>query len=173
MTRALELLADLHREVDRLASALSERHAERLACRKGCSGCCDDDLTCFEVEAENIRRHHPELLEKGVPHSEGRCAFLDEHGACRIYAQRPYVCRTQGLPLRWVDEDDQGDPVEYRDICPLNEEGEPLEALPEEACWSIGPYESGLQRLQHALDGGALRRVRLRDLFRRRDDSPA
>ena len=70
------------------------------------------------------------------------------------------------------DEDDQGEPVEYRDICPLNEAGEPLETLPAEDCWSIGPYEAGLQRLQHALDGGQLRRIRLRDLFRKRDSLP-
>lgn len=174
MADLLKLLEDLHREVDRQAGALAERHAARLACRKGCSGCCVDELTCFEIEAENIRRHHAELLEHGVPHAEGKCAFLDEHGACRIYAQRPYVCRTQGLPLRWVDEDEHGAPVEYRDICPLNDDpqAEPLEALAEEDCWSIGPYESGLQRLQHAVDGGALKRVRLRDLFRKAGGSP-
>jgi uncharacterized protein len=170
----MKQLEALHREVDRRAGALAEKHAARLACRKGCSGCCVDDLTCFEVEAENIRRHHAELLEHGVPHAPGRCAFLDEHGACRIYAQRPYVCRTQGLPLRWEDEDDGGEPVEYRDICPLNDEGDadPIEALPPEDCWTIGPVEAALQRLQHALDGGALKRVRLRDLFRRSAGSP-
>jgi hypothetical protein len=168
MKRALDLLADLHREVDQRATELAGRHVERLACRKGCADCCVDELTCFDVEAENIRRGHADLLEHGTPHPPGRCAFLDGEGACRIYESRPYVCRTQGLPLRWLDEDDDGEPVEYRDICPKNEGGPPLETLAEKDCWTIGPYETGLQRLQSAQDGGVGQRVQLRDLFRKK-----
>jgi hypothetical protein len=168
MKRALDLIAALHREVDQQTSELAARHAERLACRKGCSDCCVDGLTCFDVEAENIRRRHADVLDQGVPHPPGRCAFLDGEGACRIYESRPYVCRTQGLPLRWLDEDDEGEPVEYRDICPKNEDGPPLEFLSERDCWTIGPYESGLQKLQNAQDGGVGQRVHLRDLFQKK-----
>ena len=79
------------------------------------------------------------------------------------------MCRTQGLPLRWVvEEDARGELVERRDICPLNAEGEPLESLPEPACWTLGPYEARLRRLQEAADGGAGRRVALRALFARK-----
>jgi hypothetical protein len=53
-----------------------------------------------------------------------------------------------------------------RDICPLNDPGTPVEELPEDACWTIGPVEEQLAALQDSLDGGALRRVRLRSLFR-------
>ncbi len=58
--------------------------------------------------------------------------------------------------------------VERRDICPLNEAGEPLEALTEDACWTLGPVEARLRRLQEATGAGAARRVPLRALFRRR-----
>ncbi len=139
----------LHAEVDRQARRLHVLHSARLQCRRGCSSCCVDELTVFEVEAEPIRRHHAELLATELPHAVGACAFLDEEGACRIYAQRPYVCRTQGLPLRWLDEQD-GHPVELRDICPFNEAGEPIEELPAEDCWTLGPFEERLAGLRPA-----------------------
>jgi uncharacterized protein len=164
---ALAALRALHDEVDARAARLVERHRARLACRRGCTACCVDDLRVFGVEAERIRRAHPELLAEGEPHPEGACAFLDAQGACRVYADRPYVCRTQGLPLRWLEE--RGDEViERRDICPLNAAGEPVEALPDDDCWTLGPVEGRLAALQASTDGGIGRRVALRSLFARR-----
>jgi hypothetical protein len=164
---AVAALRALHDEVDAQAARLAARHAGRLHCGRGCSACCVDGLTVFEIEAERIRRGHPDLLARAEPHAPGACAFLDAEGACRIYADRPYVCRTQGLPLRWLDEDAGEGLVERRDICPLNEAGPPLEALPEDACWTLGPIEQRLASLQAAYRGGASRRVALRALFQR------
>lgn len=166
MSAALEqLYEDVHRQTRRLDAV----HADRLQCRRGCSACCIDGLTVYEVEACNIRTHHAALLAEGKPHPAGACAFLDEEGACRIYAQRPYVCRTQGYPLRWLEDQDEEDGetvVELRDICPLNEkEGAPIETLDAADCWSIGPFEARLAKLQFEADGGAMKRVALRDLF--------
>lgn len=105
-------------------------------------------------------RHHASVLDE-APHPDGACAFLDAEKRCRIYEHRPYVCRTQGLPLRWLEEDEETDEVfEARDICPPNAEGPPLEELPAEACWTIGPFEERLARQQN--DG---ERVALRSLF--------
>ena len=165
---AQDALRRLHAEVDRAAGALAERHRGRLRCGRGCAACCVDALTVFEVEAERIRRAHGALLAEGAPHAPGACALLGPEGECRVYADRPYVCRTQGFPLRWLEEVGEGDEiVEARDICPLNLPGPPLETLPEDACWLLGPVEERLAALQHALDGGAGRRVALRSLFRR------
>ena len=160
-------LRALHDEVDARAAELAGRHAGRLRCGRGCSACCLDGLTVFEVEAERIRRAHAELLSDGEPHAPGACAFLDAEGACRVYAERPYVCRTQGLPLRWIEEEAGGRVAERRDICPLNEAGPPLESLSSRDCWTLGEVEGRLAALQAARDGGALRRVALRSLFRR------
>jgi Fe-S-cluster containining protein len=135
-----DAVAPLHAAVDREARRLHVLHADRLQCRRGCSSCCVDGLTVFDVEAEPIRRHHAELLRMGTPHVEGACAFLDGEGACRIYPHRPYVCRSQGFPFRWIHERD-GQHVELRDICPLNEAGEPIEHLAVVACWTLGPFE--------------------------------
>ncbi|MGH0033431.1 MAG: YkgJ family cysteine cluster protein [Myxococcota bacterium] len=160
-----ELLA-LHEEVDREAARLAARHGSRLQCRRGCSACCVDDLTVFEIEARRIRAAHPALLGGEAPHAPGACAFLDGAGGCRIYADRPYVCRTQGLPLRWWAEDEREELVESRDVCPLNAEGPALGSLAADDCWLIGPFEDRLRRLQEARDGGRGRRVALRSLFR-------
>lgn len=162
MGDALSFIERLHAVVDELAATVARAHGDRLRCTRGCSGCCGDDLTVFEIEADLIVARHGELLENGEPHPEGACAFLDASGGCRIYASRPYVCRTQGLPLRWLERDEDDRPVEVRDVCPLNEPGgPPLDELPADALWTIGPFE---QRLAERSDG---RRVALRDLFAR------
>ena len=165
MADAAARLRALHAEVDRACAVLAARHGARLRCGRGCHACCVDGLTVFELEAERIRSAHPQLLREGRPHPPGACAFLGDAGECRVYAERPYVCRTQGLPLRWLEESERGG-VERRDICPLNEAGEPVEALPASECWTLGPVEERLRRLQQAADGGADRRVALRTLFR-------
>ena len=166
--RAAECLGELerlHAEVDRRATDLGREHADRLQCRRGCASCCVEGITVFAIEAERIRRGNGDLLANCRPHAPGACAFLDEEGACRIYEDRPYVCRTQGLPLRWFEGDGDGR-VELRDICPLNEAGgEPIESLPAGSCWTVGPYEGRLARLQERFEGSASRRIRLRDLF--------
>ena len=90
--------------------------------------------------------------------------MLDELGACRIYPDRPYICRTQGLPLRWLEETASGELAEHRDVCPLNLTDLSLLELPDEAFWRLGPVEQRLAELQHRAFG-ALRRVALRELF--------
>jgi len=160
MTSKLERLGALHRAVDAMAGALEARHAARLKCGLGCSACCTDGLTVFDVEAERIREGVKEALRGATPSTAG-CAFLDESGGCRIYAYRPYVCKTQGLPLRWFD--DAGE--EHRDICPLNQTEEPLNILEPADCWTIGRAEDILRELSIG------ERVALRDLFRELSDS--
>lgn len=163
---ALHALAELHERVARAARRLARKH--ELRCARGCHACCIDGLTVFEIEAELIRRHHSDLLEQGEPHPVGACAFLAEDGSCRIYEHRPYVCRTQGLPLRWLEELEDGELVELRDICPLNDRGQPLEGLPAGDCWTIGPVEGKLAKLQLIFGQGKMNRVALRELFARK-----
>ena len=164
---ALGALVALHREVDARVAEVAARHGARLRCTRGCAACCVDGLTVFEIEAERIRRSHAQLLRGGELHPAGGCALLDAGGACRIYPDRPYVCRTQGLPLRWLEERDDGEIVERRDICPENLAGRPLAALADEDQWLLGPTEGRLAAIQARADGGRLRRVALRSLFRR------
>ncbi|MEM7244086.1 MAG: YkgJ family cysteine cluster protein [Acidobacteriota bacterium] len=159
-----ELLA-LHDEVDAESARLAETLGPRLRCGRGCHDCCADELSVFAVEAELIRERHADLLATGTPHPVGACAFLDDEGSCRVYESRPYRCRSHGLPLRWIEPGPDDIPVEHRDICPLNEDGDPpLVELDETSCWTLGPVEGRLAALQHETTGD-LRRVALRSLF--------
>jgi hypothetical protein len=162
----MSLLQAFHRQVDQEAASVAAQHAGRLHCGRGCSACCIDELTVLTVEAERIRRAHSGLLAEGMPHAKGACAFLDGEGACRIYADRPYICRTQGLPLRWYDQGPRGDVSEHRDICPENLEGPSLTTLPDDSLWLLGPWEDRLGRIQKRF-GGDEGRVTLRGLFSR------
>ena len=125
-----------------------------------------DGISVYEIEAERIAAHHEALLTQGLPHPPGRCAFLGPGDACRIYADRPYVCRTQGLPLAWHETATDGALVQLRDICPRNEEGPPLEEIPEDDCWLVGPYEGRLAELEKTASPGRPVRRPLRSLFR-------
>lgn len=162
-SQLLERLRALHTEIDLLSGGVAAQHS--LQCGRGCNSCCEDDLTVFEVEAARIRAEFGGLLATERPAPAGACAFLASDGSCRIYAARPYVCRTQGLPLRWLEEDESEEIVELRDICPLNAGAVAPELLEEEGCWTIGPFEERLADLQAEADGGTLRRVPLRTLF--------
>ena len=164
---ATDALRKLHEWIDVRAGEIALHHSQRLHCEQGCQSCCLDDLTVFPVEAERIRVSHGVLLRDGAPHPPGACAFLGSAGECRIYADRPYVCRTQGLPLRWFAEDDSGEICEKRDICPLNAEETALDELPEEACWLIGPVELELAKLQAEIRDPYADRIALRALFDR------
>ena len=159
-------ILDVHQRIDRLRVQVEAACSDRLNCKLGCTDCCVDGISVFQVEADRIRDNHASLLREGLPHEEGKCAFLDAVGACRIYEDRPYVCRTQGLPLRWLEDDPSGEVFELRDICPLNESGPPIESLPEASCWTIGPFEAELALLQSGR-GHENPRVELRALFER------
>ncbi len=165
LQQVMKELHELYTELDRRTHGLTDVHVQRLKCRCGCTQCCVDELTVFQVEGENIRHRHGELIETGVPHEPGACAFLGRDGSCRIYESRPYVCRTQGLPLRWIDGSADDEMVEMRDICPKNDTAPPIEALPQDHCWTLGPFEEKLASLQVKLGGWNLHRVSLRGLF--------
>jgi uncharacterized protein len=146
----------LHDEVSASAALKADALPFRLRCRRGCASCCVDGLGIFEVEAARIREWVGEGLRGQRPHLAGACAFLGPEDECRIHPVRPYVCRTQGLPLAWFDEAGQ-----HRDICALHDPGDDvLLGLDEERCWTLGPTEERLAALQ-----GDGRRISLRALF--------
>jgi uncharacterized protein len=104
-------------QVDERIARLEAIHGEHLICRPGCCGCCVN-LTVFAVEVYSIAA---QLAEAGI--GEGTfdrwasCGWLDK-GVCRIYAARPIICRTHGLPVA-IPDDDCPERKEVS-FCPLN-----------------------------------------------------
>ncbi|MFC1642035.1 YkgJ family cysteine cluster protein [Myxococcota bacterium] len=156
----------LHDEVDREVDELVRRLPVSLRCSSGCAECCPNDLTILGVEAEWIVHWVGVEL---VGHEQCRCGcpFLDHRRHCRIYPVRPYVCRTQGLPLRWYQEDDAGQVAEPRCVCPCNAELVHLPALDSSQLWLLGPYEAQLVELDIAHGGLESKRIDAWSLFGR------
>lgn len=105
----------MHAKVDAFFARVEARHGEDMQCRTGCSDCCRVRLTITSVEAEAIadevarwpaeRRQALAAADPGAGEGAGagagdRCAALDAAGRCRIYAARPIVCRSHGVPIR-------------------------------------------------------------------------
>lgn len=154
---ALRRVRQLHGAIDAAVSRLEALHRARSQCRVGCNDCCVDDLAVSQAEAARILDEHGALLAATAPGPRGACAMLDERGACRVYGSRPYVCRTQGLPLRWIDEEAG---VERRDVCPKNDPppsaaAPALEDLPADHCWTLGLAEQALAAIASIRDGSA------------------
>ena len=122
-------------KTDAFDEAVRARRKDDMKCAPGCTACCVVQLTVSEVEAalleEGIARLGPEARERLRRRGEASeatspCAFLDEAGRCAVYASRPLVCRTQGLPMRY-DEGlseaqtfGRSDANEALTWCPLN-----------------------------------------------------
>lgn len=117
-------------QTDVLSARLSARYAGHLACGAGCSSCCQHHLSVFPVEAARITaalavlpadlRNRLVQQAQAVNEREARgeavaCPLL-VNDQCSIYASRPLICRTQGLPLLFEAEDG----VQEVDFCPLN-----------------------------------------------------
>ncbi len=118
------------KSVDRLAQRLTVRYGAQLACREGCSACCGHHLSVFEVEAAAVRdavgalpeslrevlsQQAADAMERTARGEPCACPLLVED-RCSIYATRPVICRTQGLPLLTEAEDGS----QEVDFCPLN-----------------------------------------------------
>jgi Fe-S-cluster containining protein len=88
-------------KVDAAVDAAAARAGDQVTCHAGCSSCCVDGLSVLPVEAFAIAAH---TAVHGLPRSRTRagdgCVFLDDDGRCVVYAARPLLCRTHGLPLR-------------------------------------------------------------------------
>lgn len=161
----LETLQKFYSTLDSHIHAIEEKNKSRINCKKGCFSCCKDDLEVFGIEAANIKINHREFLSNEKSYTIGMCAFLNEEGACRIYESRPFVCRTHGVPISYLQNDEEGE-FELRDICPLNEEGEALENLTTEKIFQNNLWEEKLAMLQLLADKGEMEREKLRELFK-------
>lgn len=134
--RARERYRELCAKVDAFFARVKARHAADIHCAAGCDGCCRTRLSVTAVEADEIRDAlaalAPEVRRRAAARARldapDRCAALEDDGSCAVYAARPLVCRSHGLPVRMVSA--RGLPVV--DACVLNfTDGGPAEADPD------------------------------------------
>ena len=99
----------LHQMMDRELKATAPF---AISCHKGCTGCCHYEVEITQNEAVILKnavggglpidhdrlslqaereRQSPEWRRFG--HRDNRCVFLGEDGACRVYDDRPSICR--------------------------------------------------------------------------------
>jgi Fe-S-cluster containining protein len=101
------VLLSLRARVGQHFEAAVERQPGAFRCGAGCADCCRARFSVFAVEAERIegavRGLDPSVRARlrGNLEREERadwCPLLVDQ-RCSIYAERPMICRTHGLPL--------------------------------------------------------------------------
>lgn len=130
-----ERLRELFAKVDAFFANASARHGARMACRAGCADCCRRRFSVTSIEADALREALAALPdgERAALAARSRagdpevCPALDGEGKCAVYAARPLICRTHGLPIRFAPAGGRALPV--IDACPKNFVGEDLQAL--------------------------------------------
>ncbi len=90
-------------KVDELTEKLSGLHKDHMQCRKGCDLCCMN-YRIFPVEYFEIQQSLKEKPAQTTESNDDSCIFLKDH-VCQIYEHRPFICRTHGLPLLYLNEE--------------------------------------------------------------------
>lgn len=88
---------------------LESIHKANITCHKGCDSCCIN-LTVFPVEFFAIKeRMSQDNFKSSQIHFDNKasCGFL-KNSICQIYEYRPLICRTHGLPIVFLNENDDG-----------------------------------------------------------------
>jgi len=113
-------------KVDAFFARVTSRYPAEMSCGSGCSDCCHVKLSLVGVEAEVVRAHVETLdvatrerLRARARAPGERCVALEDDGRCAIYAARPLVCRSHGVPVRVRGARS----LPIVDVCPRNFEG--------------------------------------------------
>lgn len=103
MTEAENIYLNLRDSIDELSNKLHQLHNNHMKCRKGCDLCCMD-YEIFPIEFVHIKKSIQNKTIETTPSVDGSCVFLKDN-ACQIYEHRPIICRTHGLPLLFMNDD--------------------------------------------------------------------
>jgi Fe-S-cluster containining protein len=112
----------LRARVDHICQEIQREFGAQIACHAGCDGCCRH-ISLFPVEAaalsealDDLPREEAERMRTRArsASSDAPCPLL-ENGRCLLYAARPIICRTHGLPVLTEQEGER-----MIDFCPLN-----------------------------------------------------
>ena len=111
-------LQQLAVKIDGFFDRVMQRHPTDMQCASGCADCCMVELSVTAAEAAAVtalvaalatevrdglgaraRAAAPSVGTDAAP-APDRCCALDENNRCSIYAARPIVCRSHGVPVR-------------------------------------------------------------------------
>lgn len=95
---------NLRSRLDINIQSLEALHSSHMKCTKACSHCCMN-FGVLPIEAYAIAQVIQGKTAKPVAdeHTDN-CRFLQD-SLCSIYSNRPFICRTQGLPIVYlIDE---------------------------------------------------------------------
>jgi hypothetical protein len=170
------LIEQLWAKIDAFGARVAERYPGALACGPGCSDCCKRELTVTAIEADRIARLVAELSPEAraalAERASGApaCVALDPDGRCAIYAARPVVCRSHGVPLRFTEDAPDGRrALPVLDVCPRNFVGQDLAGvdpgcvLDQQTLSVLLGTMDALHAKQHDLPAGE--RLSLRDVI--------
>jgi len=122
VTEYLKNYYQLVAKVDALCAEIMTHCADSVSCRKGCDACCRQ-FSIFWVEAISLANVVANLPQKQSAFLQSKaaeladqdvCPLLDD-GVCALYAARPIICRTHGLPILTST-----DTAPVIDFCPQN-----------------------------------------------------
>lgn len=95
----------LREKIDAKVNALEHKHKKHMLCKAGCSMCCRE-YAILPVEFNAIKEEISARSHTSINPITGNdeCPFLVNH-RCSIYEHRPIICRTHGLPLLFMGEE--------------------------------------------------------------------
>ncbi len=134
----LEKYRALRKKIDKLCSRLEKIHSDHMVCKAGCTECCMD-FSLFPVEYYSILNEiaDSEIVINTKAKKES-CLFLSD-GLCSIYNSRPIICRTHGLPLLFMGEEEW-----QMSVCELNFTGEDIPEFSESNTFPQDRFNSEL-----------------------------
>lgn len=128
-------LGELYAKLDAFFNQAKQNYGPTITCKAGCDDCCRRRFSVTSVEAAlvldaidalplEIRRS----LQERSFRNESACPLLADNGQCVVYAARPAICRTHGLPIRFPAEPGVRS-LPMIDSCPKNFQGVDLMVL--------------------------------------------
>ena len=89
-------------QIEALCAHIKTIHGDSIVCRAGCDECCVN-FTIGAGEFTALKKIIQNRPDCSGNKNRGSCYFLNS-GLCSIYEHRPVICRTHGLPVRFIDE---------------------------------------------------------------------
>lgn len=115
--------------------------SEKKLPQLNCKGLCHDQCTIVPMTPVELRKVERALGGKLIPTADGKCGALDENNRCRVYKDRPLVCKLWGMSEGMICphgcETDSGFYVEYHEAIGMfaqkaAREGEPVVPMRDE-----------------------------------------